>query len=164
MSRAALFLDRDGVLNIDHGYIFQAEDFEPIEGIFDALRLAAASGYALVVVTNQSGIGRGYFTQQEYETLEAHIQALFAANGVNLTAAYHCPHPPEAGCDCRKPKPGMILKAAREHDIDLSRSAMIGDKPSDIEAAKAAGIKKAILFDSKDDIFDIISSLISSKN
>ncbi|UZW55075.1 D-glycero-beta-D-manno-heptose 1,7-bisphosphate 7-phosphatase [Sphingobium sp. JS3065] len=159
MSRVALFLDRDGVLNIDHGYISRVEDFEPVEGIFEALRSAAARGYSLIVVTNQSGIGRGYFTEQDYEALEAHIQALFAANGVDLTATYHCPHHPDAGCDCRKPKPGMILKAAREYNIDLARSTMIGDKPSDIAAAQHAGVGKAVLVTSSKNIGSIISQL-----
>lgn len=157
MSHSALFLDRDGVLNVDHGYIARAADFEPMEGVFDALRSAAAHGYKLIVITNQSGIGRGYFTQQDYNALESHIQQLFAAQGVELTATYHCPHHPDAGCDCRKPKPGMILKAARDHDIDLARSVMIGDKPSDMEAARAAGIERSILISSQNNINEAIN-------
>lgn len=140
MSRKALFLDRDGVINVDHGYVSRIADFEPVEGLFDALRTAVADGYALIVVTNQSGIGRGYFTQADYDALEDHMRRLFAAEGVALTAVYHCPHRPEDGCSCRKPAPGMILRAAREHDVDLARSIMIGDKPSDAEAARMAGI------------------------
>lgn len=142
MSRPALFLDRDGVLNVDHGYVSKIDDFQPVEGVFDALRHAAARGYALIVVTNQSGIGRGYFSQHAYDMLEAHIRRLFASEGIALTAIYHCPHAPDANCDCRKPQPGMILRAAREHDIDLARSVMIGDKETDAQAGRAAGIPR----------------------
>jgi D-glycero-D-manno-heptose 1,7-bisphosphate phosphatase len=142
MSRPALFLDRDGVINVDHGYVGRPANFEPIEGVFDALRVAVNHGIALIVVTNQSGIARGYFSQQQYDTLEAHVAALFASEGCPLTATYHCSHAPDAGCACRKPEPGMILRAAREHDIDLNRSAMVGDKQSDMDAARNAGIAK----------------------
>ncbi|PZO89591.1 MAG: D,D-heptose 1,7-bisphosphate phosphatase [Sphingomonas sanxanigenens] len=148
MSRPALFLDRDGVLNVDHGYVSRPADFEPVDGIFDALRPAVEHGVALIVVTNQSGIGRGYFSQQQYDALENHIAGLFASNGCPLTATYHCPHLPDAGCSCRKPKPGMILRAASEYDIDLDRSAMVGDKTSDIDAARNAGITRTERIDS----------------
>lgn len=142
MSRPALFLDRDGVINVDHGYVSRPADFEVIDGVFDALRAAVERGIALIVVTNQSGIARGYFSQQEYDDLEAYMAALFASEGCALTAIYHCPHGPDAQCSCRKPEPGMILRAAREHDIDLSRSVLVGDKQSDIDAACNAGIPK----------------------
>lgn len=141
MSRPALFLDRDGVLNIDHGYVYLPHDFEPVPGVFEALRIAAAHGYALIVITNQSGIGRGYFTQDDYAALERYIFQTFMAEGVQLTAIYYCPHHPDSSCECRKPKPGMIQQAAREHDVDLNRSIMIGDKDVDREAAIAAGVK-----------------------
>jgi D-glycero-D-manno-heptose 1,7-bisphosphate phosphatase len=140
MTRRALFLDRDGVVNVDHGYVHRIADFQPVPGMFDAVRAAAARGWAPVVVTNQSGIGRGFFSQGEYDLLETHMRRLFEAAGAPLLAVYHCPHRPDEGCPCRKPAPGMILRAAREHGIDLRRSAMIGDKPSDAEAARAAGL------------------------
>lgn len=159
MSRPALFLDRDGVLNVDHGYVSRAADFEPVDGVFTALRSAAARGYALIVVTNQSGICRGYFTQGDYDALEAHMRKLFAAQGIELTAIYHCPHHPDAGCDCRKPRPGMILRAAREHGIDLARSVMIGDKPSDAEAARAAGVGRIELVTPDRAVGDIVARL-----
>lgn len=159
MTRPALFLDRDGVLNVDHSYVSRVADFEPVDGVFEALRLAAARGYALIVVTNQSGIGRGYFTRDDYLVLEAHIHRLFASEGVALTAIYHCPHHPDAGCDCRKPRPGMILRAAREHDIDLSRSMMIGDKPSDAEAGRAAGVGRVELVGPDRGLHAVVSEL-----
>lgn len=159
MSRRALFLDRDGVLNVDHGYVHAPEDFEPVPGVFEALRDAVAGGWTLVVVTNQSGIGRGYYSEEEYQTLEAHMRALFAGERIEFLAIYHCPHLPDAGCACRKPAPGMILQAAREHDLDLPRSAMIGDKPSDAEAARAAGVGVIEMIGSDRTIRDIVSDL-----
>lgn len=140
MSRPALFLDRDGVINIDHGYVIRPEDFKVIDGVFNALRLAAKHGYDLIIVTNQSGIGRGYFTQADYDVLKSHIVQLFGAENITFTGIYHCPHHPDAGCACRKPKPGMILQAAHDHKIDLEKSIMIGDKISDTEAGKAAHV------------------------
>jgi D-glycero-D-manno-heptose 1,7-bisphosphate phosphatase len=161
MMRPALFLDRDGVINADRGYVSRPADFEPLDGVFAALRLAAARGYTLIVITNQSGIGRGYFSQADYDVLEAHMRRLFAAEGVALTGIYHCPHPPDAGCDCRKPRPGMILRAARVHGIDLGRSVMVGDKPSDAEAARAAGVGTIALVTPDRGLREIVAALIA---
>ncbi len=151
--RAALFLDRDGVINVDHGYVHRAQDFRFIEGIFDLVRHANALGHLVVVVTNQAGIGRGFYTQAQFLALSAWMKDQFAASGCRIDAIYHCPHHPEHGlgryrcdCDSRKPRPGMFLRAARELDIDLSRSVMIGDRPSDMVAAEAAGIRCRMLF------------------
>lgn len=145
--RRALFLDRDGVLNIDHGYVYRPADFNVIDGVFDSLRRAQERDYALIVVTNQSGIARGLFSPADYQQLEDHMRRLFAAEDIDFTAIYHCPHHPNGEvaafarqCDCRKPQPGMILRAAREHAIDLTCSIMVGDKESDAQAARAAGI------------------------
>jgi len=152
--RRALFLDRDGVLNVDHGYVSRPEQFEVIDGVFDALRRAQALGFLLVVVTNQSGIARGYFAADDYLALEDHMRSVFSAEGITFAGIYHCPHHPEGSvpalavaCDCRKPRPGMLLQAAREHDIDLDASIMVGDKQSDIAAAQAAGIRRTYLLD-----------------
>lgn len=160
MNRPALFLDRDGVLNADHGYVIRPAEFEVLDGVFEALRLAAAHGYALIVVTNQSGIGRGYFSARDYAALETHMHHLFAEEGVVLTGIYHCPHHPDADCECRKPRPGMILRAAREHGIDLGRSIMVGDKPSDAEAARAAGVATIELVTTRRDLRDIVTALL----
>lgn len=160
MNRPALFLDRDGVLNADRGYVFRTEEFEPLDGVFEALRLAAAHGYALIVITNQSGIGRGYFSAADYAVLEEHMRRLFAEEGVMLTDIYHCPHHPDADCACRKPRPGMILRAAREHDIDLGRSIMVGDKPSDADAARAAGVATIELVTQERGLREIMAALL----
>jgi D-glycero-D-manno-heptose 1,7-bisphosphate phosphatase len=145
--RRAAFLDRDGVINRDHGYVYRIEDFEFLPGVIDALARLAQRGYLLVVVTNQSGIGRGLYTEQDFLTLSEQVAQRLASAGVAFAAVRHCPHHPEAllsqwrrVCDCRKPAPGMILAAAAELDLDLAESILVGDKASDIAAGRAAGI------------------------
>lgn len=141
----AVFLDRDGVINIEKEYLHTVEAFEFIDGVFDACRHFQHLGYKLVIVTNQSGIGRGFYTEDDFETLTLWMLEQFRRHGVLIDAVYHCPHTPDTACSCRKPNPGMMLQAAQEHNIDLSDSWMIGDKESDIEAALAAGIGHTIL-------------------
>lgn len=150
----ALFLDRDGVINIDHGYVGSVEQFEIVPGIVDVLKAAQERGYLLIVITNQSGIARGYFTAEDYLAVERHMKERFSEQGVSFTAVYHCPHHPDGtvpqlavDCSCRKPMPGLILKAASEHHVDLAHSILVGDKPSDVAAGLAAGVGKTILFD-----------------
>ncbi|MGP1534138.1 MAG: D-glycero-beta-D-manno-heptose 1,7-bisphosphate 7-phosphatase [Campylobacter sp.] len=138
--KKALFLDRDGVINEDVGYVYRHEDFVFKEGIFAALREFAQAGYALVVVTNQSGIGRGYYTLEQFDELCGFMLSEFKKEGVKIEKIYFCPHAPEADCLCRKPKPGMLIKAANELNIDLARSIMIGDKDSDVQAGQSAGV------------------------
>ena len=168
--RRALFLDRDGVINVDHGYVWQPERFEALPGVFDALRMAQALGYALIVVTNQSGIGRGYFSEEDYARLEVHMRSVFASEGVTFDGIYHCPHywpevdgtPP---CACRKPQPGMILRAAEDHAIDLAHSILVGDKASDLAAASAAGVGRAYRVGEAADgrsLADVVRSLVIS--
>lgn len=152
MTRPAAFLDRDGVVNLDRGYVHRWEDFEFVPGAVDALRRLQARGHALVIVTNQSGIARGLYGEPELQalgaTLDAHLQGL----GVRLAAIEYCPHLPDApvaayacACDCRKPGPGMILRAAKALQLDLAASILFGDKPSDVEAARRAGVGRAVL-------------------
>lgn len=141
----AFFFDRDGVINADHGYVFRVDDFHFMEDVFPVLRSLSAKGYLLIVVTNQSGIGRGYYTEEDFNTLTDWMRQQLSDEGIEIAAVYSCPHSPEAGCDCRKPAPGMFLRAGREHDLDLSASWMIGDKESDMQAAEAAGISNRVL-------------------
>lgn len=149
----ALFLDRDGVINIDHGYVHRVADFEFVDGIFDLARSAVAAGYVLIVVTNQAGIGRGYYTEAQFLALSDWMRAQFAAAGAPITDVYFCPHHPDHGigvyhrdCPCRKPNPGMIIRAGKDHDLDMRASILVGDTASDIEAANRAGVGRTVLF------------------
>jgi D-glycero-D-manno-heptose 1,7-bisphosphate phosphatase len=152
---AALFLDRDGVINVDRGYVHRIDQVEFVEGIFAlARRVASGLGWPIVVVTNQSGIGRGYFDEAAYQRLTDWICERFRCEGAPLARVYHCPYHPEHGIGAyrvdhawRKPKPGMILQAATDLQLDLSRSALIGDEIGDIAAARAAGIQLRIRLD-----------------
>jgi D-glycero-D-manno-heptose 1,7-bisphosphate phosphatase len=147
-ARRAAFLDRDGVLNHDRGYVHKIEHFAWIDGAREAIALLRASGYLTVLVTNQSGIARDYYDEAALHRLHAHLQDELARFGTQLDAWYFCPHLPDATrveyrlrCQCRKPKPGMLLRAAREHQLDLGASLLIGDKESDLAAATAAGAR-----------------------
>lgn len=150
--RRAAFLDRDGVINVDHAYVRRWEDFEFVPGALDAAARLAVAGWTLVVVTNQSGIARGYYTEDEFQALTARMVARFQEQGAPIAAVYHCPHHPSGkiaalaiDCECRKPAPGMLLRATRELGLSPDASIMIGDKPSDIGAARAAGVGRAYL-------------------
>lgn len=150
--RRALFLDRDGVINVDHGYVHRAADTDWLPGIFECCRQARAEGYVLIVVTNQAGIGRGYYNEEQFLDYTAWVHRTFAEQGAPLLATYYCPHHPEAGkgeylaaCQCRKPQPGMINAALVDWRLDATASLLWGDKPSDIAAATAAGLGKAKL-------------------
>lgn len=164
MKRAALFLDRDGVINVDHGYVHAAEAFEFIPGIFDLVRTANELAYCVVVVTNQAGIGRGYYTEEQFGALTGWMTGEFARRGARIDAVYFCPFHPEHGVgeyrresEFRKPGPGMLLQAMRELDLDPAGSLMVGDKASDIQAARAAGVPAAFLFRSVDRVADAVA-------
>ena len=152
MSRDAVFLDRDGTLIEEVNYLAHPEQVRLIPGAADAVRALNAAGVLVVVVTNQAGVARGYFPEARVAAVHAHLSALLAEHGARVDAYYHCPHHPTAGlgryrvdCDCRKPKPGLLLAAARELDIDLSRAWMIGDKPCDAGAGRAAGCRTLLV-------------------
>ena len=148
----AVFLDRDGVINHDHAYVSKIEDFDFIDGVFEACQEFIKQGYLIIVVTNQSGIGRGYYSEADFNLLTDWMSSEFAKQGVPITQVYFCPHHPKKAlpeylkeCDCRKPMPGMLNQAIKQFDIDVTQSIMVGDKISDLEAAQAAGIKTKIL-------------------
>jgi D-glycero-D-manno-heptose 1,7-bisphosphate phosphatase len=150
--KKALFLDRDGIINVDHGYVFQKEEFEFFEDIFAVCLDAQNKGYEIFVITNQSGIARGKYTVEQFEELSLWMVNEFKSKGIVISDVYHCPHHPDKGlgeylqaCHCRKPEPGMILLAANEHKIDLENSVFIGDKVSDMQAAELAGIQNRII-------------------
>ena len=167
----ALFLDRDGVINEDTGYVCQPEDFRFIEGIFELCSTALGLGYLIIVITNQAGIARGYYAEEEFHSLNEWMLMEFEKQGIDIAAVYHCPYHPEYGIGKykaesfdRKPEPGMIFKARDEHGIDLSRSVLIGDKDSDIEAGRRAGVGRNLLlrgkYQSTADDTDIYESLL----
>jgi histidinol-phosphate phosphatase family protein len=145
MTRRALFVDRDGTLIADTGYPRDPALVEPLPGAIDALR-ELGGRFALVIVSNQSGIGRGLITEAEARAVHDRVVELFGRAGVGFAGAYYCPHAPDAGCMCRKPAAGLLLDAARELDLDLATSLMIGDKASDIAAGRAAGCRQTIWF------------------
>ena len=148
--RPAAFLDRDGVINLDKAYVSRWEDFDFVPGAVDAMRQLKAAGFALVVVTNQSGLARGMYTSEQFQALTARMCAELARFDAAPDGVYHCPHHPSGSvaafavaCACRKPAPGLILQAASELGLSLPDSLMVGDKPSDIQAARAAGVGRA---------------------
>jgi D-glycero-D-manno-heptose 1,7-bisphosphate phosphatase len=153
----AAFLDRDGVINHERHYLYRPEHFEFIEGVFDACRHLQALGYRLIVVTNQSGIARGLYTEVQFQALSVWMCAQFAAQQVRIDAVYHCPHlhMPDAPvsayntqCQCRKPRPGMLQRAIRDFSLDPAQCLMVGDKGVDMQAAAAAGVARKILVQS----------------
>lgn len=144
--RPAVFCDRDGTLNEDaDGYISAPERLVLFPGVTGALRDLAQAGYALVVVSNQSGVGRGIMSLRDLERVNERFVELLEADGVRLDGLYFCPHAPEEGCECRKPRPGMLQRAARELGIDLARSWMVGDKVDDVLAGRAAGCRAVLI-------------------
>jgi D-glycero-D-manno-heptose 1,7-bisphosphate phosphatase len=152
MSERALFLDRDGVVNVEVGYLHRAEEVRFVDGIFSLCRTAMRLGYRLIVVTNQAGIARGYYTEEDFETLMGWMRAALRAEGVELDAVYHCPFHPEHGVgrykrehEDRKPGTGMLRRGAKEFGVSLAESVMVGDRCSDVAAANAAGLRQAFL-------------------
>ena len=135
----AVFLDRDGTIMEDANYVGKVDQVALIPGAPQALRRLQEAGYKLFIVTNQSGVGRGYFTREAVESIHAHLNEQFFEEGVRFDRYYVCPHHPEDNCDCRKPKPKFLLEAAQEYGLDLSRCFMIGDRESDIQAGVNAG-------------------------
>ncbi len=138
MKSKAVFLDRDGTINVDKNYLYRIDEFEFLPGAVEALRLLQASGYLLIIITNQSGIARGYFTEDDYVKLTDFMRAELEGLGVKLSAVYYCPHLPDGEvpeyrkvCHCRKPETGLFEQAVQDFDIDLSESFAVGDKPRD---------------------------------
>ena len=160
----AAFLDRDGVINVDYGYVSDIKDFEFKEGIFELLKFLQDKGYKLFIVTNQSGIARGYYTEADFHNLMDYMIKELKKRNIKITDYAFCHHHPDitGECECRKPNPGMILNLAKKYNIDLKNSIMIGDKQSDIKAGKNAGIKQNYLV--KESLFDIIKKIQKDNN
>lgn len=139
-----VFLDRDGTLVADPGYVHRQEDYRLLPGTAAALRRLCDAGFRLAIVTNQSGIGRGLFALSDFERFQERLVDELAQAGVAIDATYFCPHPPEAACDCRKPAPGLLHRAARELAADLGASWVIGDAERDVEMGRRAGCAGAV--------------------
>lgn len=147
-AKPAAFLDRDGVINVDTGFVHRPEDFRWMPGMPEAIRLLNEAGWLVIVITNQSGIGRGLFSEEEFLAFTRWLDRELERHGAHVDATYHCPHHPEEAappylreCECRKPAPGLILRAIEEWSPDVARSVLIGDEASDMQAAKAAGVR-----------------------
>ncbi len=150
--KKACFLDRDGVLIVEKNYLCDIAEVELETGAAEAIKLLKGHGYMVIVISNQSGVARGYFSEEQVRKVNAHIDALLAVDKASIDDWFYCPHHPKGtipeyavDCQCRKPEPGMMLEAAEKHGIDLSKSFMIGDKMSDIETARNAGCADAVL-------------------
>jgi len=153
MKNKALLLDRDGVINLDHGYTYKVEDFQFVEGIFELCRHAISNGYLIFVITNQAGIGRGYYSVEDFDCLTKWMSEEFAAQGILISKVYYSPFHPIHGIGkyrkddvSRKPRPGMIHQVIKDFNVDLTRSVLIGDKYTDIQAGKNAGVRTNILY------------------
>ena len=160
----ALFLDRDGVINVNQGYVHSIENFDFVDGIFDLVLAASTAGYRVVVVTNQAGIGRGFYSEKQFDELTAWMCSQFERRGATIDRVYFSPFHPTSGIgeymrdeDTRKPGPGMILRAKLELGLSLEDSVLIGDKPSDILAGIAAGVKTNVLF--SNDVFPELAGI-----
>jgi histidinol-phosphate phosphatase family protein len=152
----AVFLDRDGTVNEEVGYLGRPEGLRLLPGVTAALAALQAAGWQLIIVSNQSGVGRGLFPQAAVEAVDARLRELLAAAGVRLTASYYCPHAPWESCLCRKPAPGLLLRAAADLGIDLPRSYMVGDAPRDVAAGRAAGCRTILLGAAADAAADVV--------
>lgn len=167
----AFFLDRDGVINVDKSYVYKVEDFEFIDGVFDTLKYIQSKGYKLFIVTNQSGIGRGYYTIEDFLNLTLWMKNEFKNNDINIEDVQYCPHAPEENCNCRKPKTGMVDNILQKFDIDLENSWFVGDKDSDIKCANSANIKNSVQVKSGQDFDEnktdakyVLNSITEIKN
>jgi len=145
MTIKSIFIDRDGVINKEINYLHKIEDFEFISGVFEACQYFKNLDYKIIIITNQSGISRGYYTENDFQIITNWMIAQFKKNDINILDVFHCPHTPDLNCNCRKPMPGMLLEAKYKYNINMKKSWMIGDKEADIIAANTAGVTNTIL-------------------
>lgn len=158
INNKAIFLDRDGVINKDYGYVFQENNFDFIDGIFEFTKKFTDLGFLVFVITNQSGIARGYYKESDFENISNFMKSKFLEKSINISKIYHCPCHPEYSkdCECRKPKPTMLIQAKDEFQIDFQKSLFIGDNKTDFEAGEKAGIKYNYIFNPDNMNFDNI--------
>jgi len=145
MSKKAIFLDRDGVINKEVNYLYKIENFEFIKGVFQSCLYFQNLGYIIIIITNQSGISRDFYSDNDFQKLSAWMLEEFSKHGIIIQDTFYCPHGPESNCRCRKPKPGMFIEAKKKHNINMKESWMIGDSEVDIQSANDANIQNTIL-------------------
>ena len=158
MAIKTIFLDRDGVINKEKNYLYKIEDFKFIDGVFESCKYLNNLGYSIIIITNQSGISRGYYSENDFQILTNWMRNEFQKNDINILDIFYCPHLPDSNCKCRKPKPGMLLEAKYKHNIDMQNSWLIGDKENDIIAANSSGITNTILVKSGHKINELDSN------
>lgn len=151
----ALFLDRDGVINIDYGHVYKIDEFKVYDGIYDICKKYQELGYLIIVISNQAGIGKGLYEKQDLTILDSYMKNLFSEEGITITDSFYCPHKPSDDCSCRKPKPGLIYMAKEKYNINLEKSVLIGDKMSDLEAGYNAGIKELYFHKSRYEEYEV---------
>lgn len=149
MQKKIIYLDRDGVINKDFGYVSKIEDFEFCDGVLDSCKKLIDNGFEIIIVTNQSGIGRGYYSLEDFKILSNYMKKEFEKKDTPILKIYFCPHNPDEDCQCRKPKAGMIFESLKDFSIDLDSSWLIGDKMSDVECAKNGNISNRVLIDNE---------------
>jgi len=161
----ALFLDRDGVVNVEKDYLYKIEDFEFINGIIELCKHYQDKDYIIVIVTNQSGIARGFYTEKDFSILTEWMINQFSLYGISIEKVYFCPHHPDISgvCSCRKPSPGMLLDAKNDFNIDLASSLLIGDKERDIQAGISAGLRETYLFDAENNCINSQATKVVTK-
>jgi len=150
-----LFLDRDGVINEDIGYLHEINKNVFIKNIFSVCKFFKNKGFEIVIITNQSGIGRGYFSEEDFQEFNSWMLKEFKKRGITILDVFYCPHKPETNCSCRKPKPGMFFKAKEKYNIDMKKSWIIGDSIRDIESATKAGVSNSVLLDVEDSQIEV---------
>lgn len=140
-----VFLDRDGTINVDYGYVYKIEDLQFIDGALEGLKILSDLGYKLIIITNQSGIGRGMYTKKDFKVFNNYMLKTLKEEGININKVYYCPHNPDDNCNCRKPKLELFYKAIDDFNIDINNSFAIGDKPRDLSICKNENVKGILL-------------------
>ena len=151
MRKKAIFLDRDGTICEDSGYISSPDDVKLLPGAVDGLKMLMQADYLLIIVTNQSGIARGYFTEKELKAVNQRVTDILDKGGIKIDKIYYCPHHPDENCRCRKPEPGMVLRAVTEFGLELKKCYIIGDSSRDIECGRRLGIRSVLISDKRED-------------
>ena len=152
MGNKAVFIDRDGTINVNVGYLDNPDDFQMYPGVAEGIKLLQENGFKIIIITNQSGIARGYFTVETLKRIHERMLKEFYDKGVTIDAIYYCPHHPDEGCGCRKPNTDLFEKAVKEHNIDITRSYVIGDRMLDIEAGHRMGLKTVLVPEKKEKV------------